>query len=162
RPDPGRPRDRDGRRPLPRPGTRCPVPLAGRRGRRRLVGLSAGGCPDGLAGVVGGPWHRRHRLRLLGWGGRPPVRGLPGRPAAGPLAAPGLAWAAVRVFGSVVTVPIAEELAFRGFLSRRLIAADFWDVPEGRFTWSTWFVSSVLFGLLHGRWLGGTVAGLLY
>jgi exosortase E/protease (VPEID-CTERM system) len=83
-------------------------------------------------------------------------------PAVGSLAAPGLAWAAVRVFGSVVTVPIAEELAFRGFLSRRLIAADFWDVPAGRFTRSSWLVSSLLFGLLHGRWLGGTVAGLLY
>ncbi len=33
-----------------------------------------------------------------------------------------LAWLFFRVAGSVVTVPLAEELAFRGYLTRRLIA----------------------------------------
>ena len=72
------------------------------------------------------------------------------------------AWLVFRVVGSVVTVPLAEELAFRGYLTRRLIAAEFQDVPLGRFTWFSFLVSSVLFGALHGRWLAGILAGMLY
>jgi exosortase E/protease (VPEID-CTERM system) len=71
-------------------------------------------------------------------------------------------WLATRVFGSVVTVPVAEELAFRGFLLRRLIAADFRSVPPRRFTWPSFLTSSVLFGAMHQRWLAGTIAGMLY
>ncbi len=72
------------------------------------------------------------------------------------------AWLIFRVVGSVITVPLAEELAFRGYLTRRLIAADFQDVPLGRFTWFSFLVSSVLFGALHGRWLAGILAGMFY
>ena len=72
------------------------------------------------------------------------------------------AWLAARVIGSVLTVPLAEELAFRGFLVRRLIAADFDAVRPGRFTWISFVVSSVAFGMLHDRWLEGTAAGMLY
>lgn len=61
------------------------------------------------------------------------------------------------------TGPIAEELAFRGFLLRRLVAEDFEAVPSGRFTWPALLLSSVAFGALHGsRWIAGTLAGLLY
>ena len=38
------------------------------------------------------------------------------------------AWLTVRTLAAVVTVPIAEELAFRGFLLRRLVSADFGSV----------------------------------
>ncbi len=72
------------------------------------------------------------------------------------------AWLLFRVVGSVVTVPIAEELAFRGYLLRRLISADFDRLPSPRFTWLSFLLSSVLFGALHGRWLAGTVAGMFY
>ena len=71
-------------------------------------------------------------------------------------------WLACRVVGSVVVVPLAEELAFRGFLVRRLLGADFTDTTPGRFTWGSFVISSVLFGALHGRWLAGTLAGMLY
>ena len=71
-------------------------------------------------------------------------------------------WLMSRVVGSVVIVPLAEELAFRGFLTRRLIAVEFDSVPAGRFTWPSFVVSSVAFGLLHDRWLEGTTAGMLY
>jgi exosortase E/protease (VPEID-CTERM system) len=74
----------------------------------------------------------------------------------------GPTWLVFRVIGSVVTVPLAEELAFRGYLSRRLIAAEFQDVPLGRFTWLSFLGSSILFGALHGRWLAGMLAGMLY
>ncbi|GIW88218.1 MAG: hypothetical protein KatS3mg108_2542 [Isosphaeraceae bacterium] len=74
----------------------------------------------------------------------------------------GVFWLACRVVGSVVLVPIAEELAFRGYLMRRLIAGDFQAVPMGTFRWPSFVVSSVLFGLLHSRWLAGALAGALY
>lgn len=71
-------------------------------------------------------------------------------------------WLAFRVLGSVITVPLAEELAFRGFLLRKLIAKDFENVPLGQFSWLSFLVSSVLFGLLHERWLAGILAGMAY
>jgi CAAX prenyl protease-like protein len=71
-------------------------------------------------------------------------------------------WLTFRVIGTVITVPLAEELAFRGYLTRRLITAEFREVPQGQFRLSSLLVSSVLFGALHGRWLAGTLAGLLY
>jgi exosortase E/protease (VPEID-CTERM system) len=77
-----------------------------------------------------------------------------------PPAAAGL-WLVFRVAGSVVTVPLAEELAFRGYLTRRLISPDFENVPPGRFTWVSFLVSSALFGALHGRCVAGTLAGML-
>jgi exosortase E/protease (VPEID-CTERM system) len=72
-------------------------------------------------------------------------------------------WIAIRALAAVVTVPLAEELAFRGFLMRRLIAADFDAVPFRRFSWFALTVSSVAFGVLHGGyWLAGCIAGLLF
>ena len=71
-------------------------------------------------------------------------------------------WLWFRVAGSVITVPIAEELAFRGYLIGRLVAADFTTVRPGRFTWLSFLISSTLFGALHGRWLAGTLAGMAY
>ena len=77
-----------------------------------------------------------------------------------PLAA---AWFFFRAVGYVVTVPVAEELAFRGYLTRRLIRADFEAVPLGQFSWLAFLVSSALFGALHGQnWLAGCVTGMLF
>ncbi len=73
-----------------------------------------------------------------------------------------MTWLAFRVVGSVITVPIAEELAFRGYLIRRLVASDFTTVRPGQFTWLSFVISSMLFGALHGRWLAGTLAGMAY
>jgi exosortase E/protease (VPEID-CTERM system) len=73
------------------------------------------------------------------------------------------AWMGVRILGAVVTVPIAEELAFRGFLLRRLVSADFESVPWSTFQWLPFLISSIGFGVLHGeRWLAGTLAGMIY
>jgi len=71
-------------------------------------------------------------------------------------------WLGWRVLGSVLTVPLAEELAFRGYVIHKLVARDFETVPPGQFTWWACLVSSVLFGMLHGRWLAGTLAGIVY
>jgi exosortase E/protease (VPEID-CTERM system) len=68
-------------------------------------------------------------------------------------------WIAFRVIGAIITVPIAEELAFRGYAIRKLVSADFESVPQGTFTWLSFAVSSVLFGAVHGNWVAGTIAG---
>lgn len=73
------------------------------------------------------------------------------------------AWLILRVLGFVIFVPIVEELAFRGFLARRLIDPEFQRVPMGTFSWSSFAISSLLFGAMHGRfWFAGTVAGVLF
>ena len=71
-------------------------------------------------------------------------------------------WLVFRVLGSVITVPLAEELAFRGYLIRKLIAKDFENVPLGQLSWFSFILTSVLFGLLHERWIAGTLAGMAY
>ncbi|HWG42144.1 MAG TPA: exosortase E/protease, VPEID-CTERM system [Gemmataceae bacterium] len=73
-----------------------------------------------------------------------------------------IAWLIVRVLGATITVPLAEELAFRGYLLRRLQSAEWDKVPPGRFSWFSLLVSSLLFGVLHGSWLAGTLAGVAY
>jgi exosortase E/protease (VPEID-CTERM system) len=74
-----------------------------------------------------------------------------------------MAWLAFRILGAVITVPIAEELAFRGFLLRRLVSADFESVAWRTFAWAPFLISSIAFGILHGdRWLAGTIAGMIY
>jgi CAAX prenyl protease-like protein len=71
-------------------------------------------------------------------------------------------WLAFRVLGSVIIVPVAEELAFRGYLQRRVLSADFTAVAFSHFGWASFLVSSTAFGLLHGRWLAGIVVGMLF
>lgn len=73
-----------------------------------------------------------------------------------------VAWIAARLVGSVVLVPIAEELAFRGFLLRRLIDAHFEEVEFTRWTALAVLASSVVFGALHDNWIGGGLCGVLY
>jgi CAAX prenyl protease-like protein len=71
-------------------------------------------------------------------------------------------WLATRLLGAIVTVPLVEELAFRGYLMRRLTDADFESVPFTRWSWASFLISSVCFGVMHQRWLAGTIAGLFY
>lgn len=71
-------------------------------------------------------------------------------------------WLAFRAGGSVLVVPLVEELAFRGYLLRRLAGADLFQSKPLPFSWFALVTSSLLFGLLHGRWLAGLLAGLAY
>lgn len=73
------------------------------------------------------------------------------------------AWLVTRTLGYVVAVPLAEELAFRGFLTRRFWLPDAHGAQIGTFAWSAFLLSSAIFGAFHGQlWLAGTVAGMLY
>lgn len=75
---------------------------------------------------------------------------------------PAAVWLVFRVLGSVIAVPLAEELAFRGYLIRKLVAKNFENVPPGQFSWGSFILTSLLFGLMHERWLAGTLAGMGY
>jgi exosortase E/protease (VPEID-CTERM system) len=72
-------------------------------------------------------------------------------------------WIANRALIAVLVVPVVEELAFRGYLMRRLKAADFTSVPFPGVGLFALLLSSILFGLSHGGfWLPGILAGLAF
>ncbi len=74
-----------------------------------------------------------------------------------------LSWLAIRITGAVVTVPIAEELAFRGYLARRVMNREFDQVAFPAMGVLPIVVSSVAFGAMHGaQWMVGIVAGVAY
>jgi exosortase E/protease (VPEID-CTERM system) len=76
-----------------------------------------------------------------------------------PLAA---AWILFRILGAVVTVPLAEEMAFRGFLLP-FIARECGLRFGARVNLAiAALVSSLLFGFLHQDWVAGCAAGLAY
>ncbi len=68
-----------------------------------------------------------------------------------------LAWAAIRIAGTSVLVPVVEELFFRGYLQDRLALRD-----GTVWRWGAVAVSALLFGFLHDRMAAGTLAGLLF
>ena len=65
-------------------------------------------------------------------------------------------WIIARVAGTVLLVPLIEELFFRGYVLARL--------DRGGLGWRivALAVSSGLFGLMHGRWLEAAGAGLVF
>jgi CAAX prenyl protease-like protein len=69
----------------------------------------------------------------------------------------------LRTLRAVVIVPIVEELFWRGWLMRWLIAADFRSVPLGAYTAQAFWVVAVLFASEHGAyWDVGLMAGIAY
>jgi CAAX prenyl protease-like protein len=78
----------------------------------------------------------------------------------GPLRA---TWIACRAAAAIITVPSAEELAYRGYLLRRLAKTDFASVAFQEVRWPALVVSSIVFGVTHGSfWLPGIAAGLAF
>ncbi len=73
------------------------------------------------------------------------------------------AWIGCRLLAATLTVPLAEELAYRGYLMRRLINPRFESVAFAQVRWPALTVSAVAFGIMHGRlWPAGILAGLAY
>jgi len=72
----------------------------------------------------------------------------------------GFGWLTARALGSVVIIPVCEELAFRGFLMRWLVSRDFTHVATNRAFPMAVAISSVAFGLLHQRWCIASFAGV--
>ena len=71
-------------------------------------------------------------------------------------------WLVFRTLGSAITVPLAEELAFRGYILSRLTKGDINPNTKITFSWIPFLISSLLFGMFHGAWLAGTLAGMAY
>ncbi|GKT08816.1 CAAX prenyl protease-related protein [Desulforhabdus sp. TSK] len=69
---------------------------------------------------------------------------------------------AMRLLGAAVIVPVMEEIFWRSFLIRYIVDKDFDRLPIGHFTWMSFAVSSVLFGLEHHLIVAGIVAGVIY
>ncbi|GIX46389.1 MAG: CAAX prenyl protease-related protein [Candidatus Tectimicrobiota bacterium] len=74
----------------------------------------------------------------------------------------GTVLAAIRLFGAAAVVPVMEELFWRSFLLRYLVSARFATVALGTFTWPSFLITVVLFGLEHHYWLAGLLAGVAY
>jgi exosortase E/protease (VPEID-CTERM system) len=77
-------------------------------------------------------------------------------------ALPRACWFTFRVLGAVLVVPLVEELAFRGYLQRRMLAEDFTEVSPRRFSWLSLIATSLAFGSLHASWVAGAIAGAAY
>ncbi len=79
---------------------------------------------------------------------------------------PALWWSVVvfRFLRLAVVVPFMEEIFWRGFLLRYLIKEDFTKVPFGTFTWFSFGVVTVMFGLAHWGpdFIPSLVAGAIY
>jgi exosortase E/protease (VPEID-CTERM system) len=138
--------------------------------------------PVRVVAVIAALWVYRHELARMEWRPSLAAAGLgmlafvfwtvvaernsafdiTSRTAFNSLPSFGAGWIAFRLLGSIITVPIAEELAFRGYLIRKMVNPDIFSTAAGRFTWISFLGSSVLFGLLHEQWLVGTIAGMIF
>jgi len=68
-----------------------------------------------------------------------------------------------RVLGSVVTIPIIEELFWRGWMMRWLIDRHFTRIPVGSYHVEAFWVVAVLFASEHGSfWDVGLITGAIY
>ena len=80
--------------------------------------------------------------------------------------APMLYWAtqAARFLRLVIVVPLVEEIFWRAFLLRYLIAEKFQSVPFGAFSWFSFGVVTIAFTLSHSTadWPAALVTGALY
>lgn len=172
----------------PNPAAPLLVPLLVIVGTALATGAASAGGIDRLYAVrvlaaALALWAYRRSYAALGWSWSWPAVGAglavfgiwvglealwppPASETGNPLALPTperWAWLACRVVGAVVLVPVAEELAFRGYLLRRLQGAELDDDMTGRWNGFAVLGSSLLFGLLHpGRLVAGTLAGALF
>ena len=78
-----------------------------------------------------------------------------------PTAEAGL-WVGLRVLGAVIVVPWVEELAFRGYLLRRLKHRAFERVPFGGFRLGPAIGAAVAFAAVHEAVFAGALVGVVY
>jgi len=69
---------------------------------------------------------------------------------------------AFRLASATIVVPIMEELFWRSFILRYIIDKEFTSVPIGLFTWPSFLIIVVLFGLEHHYIFAGIMAGIVY
>jgi len=71
-------------------------------------------------------------------------------------------WLLLRMLGTSLVVPCCEELAFRGYLLRRLVHSNFEAASWRVWTPLSLLVSSLAFGLGHARWVAASLAGACF
>lgn len=72
-------------------------------------------------------------------------------------------WIAGRVATAVVVLPLAEELAYRGYLLRRLVGTDFEAISFAAVGWIPVLVTTLAYGILYGAlWPVGITAGVVF
>ncbi len=98
------------------------------------------------------------KYAVLPWGRLPEAVSPP------PYAPETCGWplAIVRLLGSAFVISFIEEFFWRGFIYRWITARDFRSVDLGVFVRNAFFITALLFGLEHDRWLVGVLAGLAY
>jgi CAAX prenyl protease-like protein len=67
-----------------------------------------------------------------------------------------------RIAGAVLVVPLMEELFWRSFLIRYIIDKNFDTVDIGTFTWASFLLTVVFFGLEHNFIYAGIMAGIFF
>jgi exosortase E/protease (VPEID-CTERM system) len=74
-----------------------------------------------------------------------------------------LTWLAIRIATAVITIPLAEELAFRGYAMRRLTSVSFDTLNFRCVGGGALLLSAAIFGIDHGAmWLPATLGGAVY
>ena len=92
----------------------------------------------------------------------PPPQGMPVALAAlSPISRE--AWILGHILASVSVIPLAEELAFRGYLLRRVTALDFESLSPRQVKGWALVLTAVVYGLCQGAfWLPGMITGLVF
>ncbi len=71
-------------------------------------------------------------------------------------------FAGVRIAGSTLLVPLLEEVFYRSFLYRYILAPNWMFTPHNRFDTKAFLITSTVFGLTHQHWLAGIACGMIY
>lgn len=120
------------------------------------------GAVVGVVGLV--QWVGMEKLLLAAWPDYPRMGGEAFNPFE-QFATPAAAWAfiVVRWAGATLLVPVMEELFWRDFLHRQLVAPnDFKMVAIGEWDWKAFLIVALVFGAgVHVQWVTAVFYGLL-
>ena len=131
------------------------------RGARRVLAAAA---RVGLALLLAGRRRGHGSVRALVVGRSSPStrQSMPAALAAMSASSRAL-WIAGRVATAILVVPLAEELAYRGYLLRRLVSADFESVSFATIGWIPVLITAAAYGILNGPlWSAGIAAGIVF
>jgi CAAX prenyl protease-like protein len=71
-------------------------------------------------------------------------------------------FAGVRIAGSTLLVPLLEEVFYRSFLYRYILAPNWMFTAHNSFAVKPFLITSIVFGFTHHHWLAGIACGMIY
>ena len=71
-------------------------------------------------------------------------------------------FAGVRIAGSTLLVPMLEEVFYRSFLYRYILAPNWMFTAHSSFAVKPFLITSIVFGFTHHHWLAGIACGMIY